>query len=60
MFPLRKEYTKRLMREVGFQRVETYGDFQQSYREDGPDTPDFFVHVAEKLYVEGEEEQGER
>ena len=61
MFPLRKEYTRRLMREVGFQRVETYGDFQQSYREGGSDGPDFFVHVAEKLYVEDEGEgQGER
>lgn len=52
MFPLRKDYTRRLMREVGFQRVETYGDFQSTYR-DGD--PDFFIHVAEKLYVESEE-----
>lgn len=49
MYPLRKEYTRRLMREVGFQRIETYGDFQREYRDD---EPDFFVHVAEKLYVE--------
>lgn len=47
MFPLRKDYTRRLMQEVGFQKVETYGDFQQTYR-DGD--PDFFIHVAEKSY----------
>lgn len=47
MFPLRKDYTRRLMQEVGFQNVETYGDFQETYR-DGE--PDFFIHVAEKSY----------
>ena len=52
MFPLRKDYTRRLMSEVGFQRIETYGDFQETYRED---EPDFFVHVAEKYYSEEEE-----
>lgn len=47
MFPLRKNYVQRLMHEVGFQTIETYGDFQETYRED---EPDFFIHVAEKLY----------
>lgn len=47
MFPLRKDYSRRLMHEVGFQRIETYGDFQETYREN---EPDFFVHVAEKNY----------
>jgi SAM-dependent methyltransferase len=47
MFPLRKDYTRRLMEEVGFQRVETYGDFQETFREEDPD---FFIHVAEKYY----------
>jgi len=47
MFPLRKAYTRRLMREVGFQKIDTYGDFKETYRE--PD-PDFYVHVAEKRY----------
>ncbi|MET8677859.1 methyltransferase domain-containing protein [Streptomyces sp. NPDC004647] len=47
MFPLRKDYTRRLMSEVGFQRVETFGDFQHTYR---GEQPDFFVHVAEKEY----------
>ena len=47
MFPLRKNYVRRLLREVGFQRIETYGDFQATYS-DGD--PDFFVHIAEKVY----------
>ncbi len=47
MYPLRKDYTRRLMTEVGFQHIETYGDFQHTYREE---QPDFFVHVAEKEY----------
>ena len=47
MFPLRKNYTRRLMAEVGFQKIETYGDFQETYRQD---EPDFFVHVAQKSY----------
>ncbi len=48
MFPLRKAYMQRLMKEVGFQRVTTYGDFQETYRES---EPDFFIHVAEKKYI---------
>lgn len=54
MYPLRKDYTRRLMSDVGFQRIETYGDFQHTYREE---QPDFFVHVAEKEYRM--EDQGE-
>jgi glycine/sarcosine N-methyltransferase len=49
MFPLRKVYTQRLMKEVGFQTVTTYGDFKETYRDH---EPDFFVHVAEKKYVD--------
>lgn len=49
MFPLRKDYTRRLLREVGFQRVSTYGDFQETFRDHDPD---FLVHVAEKSYGE--------
>jgi glycine/sarcosine/dimethylglycine N-methyltransferase len=45
MYPLRKNYTRRLLLEAGFQRVRTYGDFQETYQES---EPDFFVHVAEK------------
>jgi glycine/sarcosine/dimethylglycine N-methyltransferase len=47
MYPLRRDYTRRLMREVGFQKVDTYGDFQQTNL---AESPDFFIHVAEKQY----------
>jgi SAM-dependent methyltransferase len=47
MFPLRKNYTRRLMHEIGFQKVITYGDFEETYKED---EADFFIHVAEKIY----------
>ncbi|MDN5874768.1 MAG: class I SAM-dependent methyltransferase, partial [Sinobacteraceae bacterium] len=49
MYPLRKDYTRRLLREAGFQRITTYGDFQETFKED---EPDFLVHVAEKKYME--------
>jgi len=47
MFPLRKNYTRKLLREVGFQQIRTYGDFQETYSEHDPD---FFIHMAEKSY----------
>lgn len=47
MFPLRKQYTRRLMKEVGFQEISTLGDFKETYREN---QPDFFIHLAEKSY----------
>jgi sarcosine/dimethylglycine N-methyltransferase len=49
MFPLRKNYVRRLMREAGFERVRTYGDFQETYQDN---EPDFFIHVAEKSILE--------
>ncbi|MBM1142186.1 class I SAM-dependent methyltransferase [Alcanivorax sp. ZXX171] len=49
MYPLRKNYVRRLMREVGFQQVDTYGDFKETYRDA---EPDFFIHCAQKSYVE--------
>ncbi len=53
MFPLRQAYTRRLMTEVGFQRIQTYGDFQA----DSEDLePDFLVHVAEKAYIDSDSE----
>src|SRR5690606_4084150 len=55
MFPLRKDYTRRLMTEVGFQNIETFGDFQHTYRDE---QPDFFVHVAEKEYRLEEGQEG--
>jgi len=47
MFPLRKNYTRTLMHEVGFQKITSFGDFQEHYHDT---EPDFFVHVAEKDY----------
>ncbi|BDB43886.1 MULTISPECIES: glycine/sarcosine N-methyltransferase [Mycobacterium] len=45
MFPLRKAYVRRLIHEAAFELVRTYGDFQETYREN---TAEFFVHVAHK------------
>lgn len=45
MFPLRKNYVRKLIAEAGFPRVRTYGDFQEHYDEHNPD---FFIHVATK------------
>jgi len=53
MYPLRKKYVERLMGEVGFQKVSTYGDFKETYHHDDPD---FFVHIAEKKYIPEEED----
>ena len=36
---------RKLLHEAGFERVQTYGDFQETYQESDPD---FFVHIAEK------------
>ena len=52
MFPLRKDYVRRLMSEVGFQKIDTFGDFKETYRET---EPDFFIHCAEKQYREDDE-----
>ncbi len=45
LFPLRKNYMRKLLKEAGFERVRTYGDFQETYQENDPD---FFIHIAEK------------
>ncbi|WP_346895492.1 methyltransferase domain-containing protein [uncultured Roseibium sp.] len=45
MCPIRKNYMRRLLSEAGFERVRTYGDFQETYAEEDPD---FFIHIAEK------------
>jgi len=45
MFPLRKDYVRRLMTEAGFMHIQTYGDFQDRY---DPHSPYFFIHVAAK------------
>jgi SAM-dependent methyltransferase len=49
MYPLRKNYVQTLMKEVGFQRITTYGDFQKNFSNSN-DEPEFFIHVAEKKY----------
>jgi sarcosine/dimethylglycine N-methyltransferase len=48
LYPLRKNYTRKLLKEAGFERVRTYGDFQETYQESDPD---FFVHIAEKSAI---------
>ena len=48
MFPLRKNYMRELLGQAGFQSIHTYGDFQETYQDK---EPDFFVHVAEKAYL---------
>lgn len=53
MFPLRMRYLRRLLFEVGFQRVKTFGDFQETFKENDPD---FLVHIAEKKFIENEPE----
>jgi SAM-dependent methyltransferase len=47
MYPLRQNYVRTLMKEVGFQKITTYGDFKETHRQEDPD---FFIHVAEKKY----------
>ncbi len=47
MFPLRKDYTRELLHQVGFQTIRTLGDFQETYHQS---EPDFFIHLAEKRY----------
>lgn len=47
MFPLRKDYMRGLLNQSGFQTVQTFGDFQETYSEGDPD---FFVHIGQKAY----------
>lgn len=37
------------MRDIAFQDITTYGDFDEDF---DPNEPDLFVHVAEKEYAE--------
>ena len=54
MYPLRQSYARDLMQQVGFQKISTFGDFKETFRES---EPDFIVHVAEKSYESlGEED----
>ena len=52
MFPLRKAYMRKLLSEVGFQKIKSYGDFKDTYQDHDPD---FFIHVAEKTAPEGDD-----
>jgi SAM-dependent methyltransferase len=52
-YPLRKEETRSLLREAGFQSVHTFGDFHETYRDD---EPEFFVHLAKKSICDAGEE----
>ena len=54
MCPIRKNYVRKLMKEVGFTNVNTYGDFKATYHDN---EPDFLVHIAEKLYDRSKETQ---
>lgn len=47
MFPLRVQYVRNLLRDVGFPQVTSFGDFQETYRQE---QPDFYIHVADKAY----------
>lgn len=47
MFPLRRSYMHKLLKESGFQRIRTFGDFQENFADTDPD---FLVHVVEKAY----------
>ncbi len=48
MCPLRKDYTKGLLKDAGFQRITTFGDFRRDF---DMNDADFLVHVAEKEYM---------
>ncbi|MGF1635177.1 MAG: class I SAM-dependent methyltransferase [Phycisphaerae bacterium] len=52
MCPIRKDYVRRLMHEVGFQKVDTFGDFHETYHES---VPDFYIHIAQKAYDDNAE-----
>lgn len=54
MFPLRKNYVRKLLHEVGFQKNTTFGDFQETYHQS---EPDFYIHVAEKYYGDEYDDQ---
>jgi SAM-dependent methyltransferase len=45
-FPLLKDYVTELLRQAGFDRIETYGDLESSY---DPMRADFIIHVAHRI-----------
>lgn len=52
MFPLRSKYVERLLSDVGFPQVTTFGDFHETYPQNDPD---FLVHIADKQYRDSDE-----
>lgn len=46
MYPLKFDYMVKLMKEAGFNEIESYGDFSRNY--DSNNT-DFFQHISKKL-----------
>lgn len=54
MFPLRKKYLRKLMRDIGYQHIDTFADYQETSRDEDPD---FWTHVVEKVYEPGKHEQ---
>src|SRR6056297_1112663 len=54
MCPIRRDYVRGLMQEVGFQKISTYADFED---EESTGTADFYIHVAEKKYYGAEDIQ---
>lgn len=46
LFPLRQDHLTRLLKQVGFQQIVRYGDFQEEYE---LYEPDFIVQVAKKV-----------
>lgn len=50
MFPLRRNYLCELISNAGFQKIESFADFQAL---PGDPDPDFYVHVAHKAYHAG-------
>lgn len=55
MFPLRRKYLRKLMRNVGFQHIDTFADYQETGNDEDPD---YWTHVVEKVYVPGRHEPG--
>lgn len=56
MYPLRVNYLRSLLSNVGFPQVNTFGDFKETYHQE---EPDFYVHVAEKHYpIESTQKSG--
>jgi glycine/sarcosine/dimethylglycine N-methyltransferase len=45
-FPLRKDYFCQLLKEAGFETIQTFGDFEENANDNDSD---FFIHIVKKL-----------